>query len=115
LLFPFQQCRLEQRDLPVLVKVSVFEVGILPVADDQSFLALSPSDIDARFLEAPQVVLAPWAIEDVKCAITLLETLFDKGHQHPVLFLLAVEEGADVPLAIEDRTRQMDLLRVTHR
>jgi hypothetical protein len=60
------------------------------------------------------VVLAPVAVDDVERAITLLEPLLDVGQEHPVLFLLVVEEGADVPGAAEDRTGQPDLLGVTH-
>ena len=112
---PLEQHPLEQRDLPVLVEVPVLKVGILPVADYQSFLALGPSDINALFLQAPHVVLAPVAVDEVNGAIALLETLPDEGEQHPVLFLLAVEEGTDVPGAVEDRTGQVDLLVVTHR
>ena len=115
LLLPFEQLPLEQRDLPVLVEVPVLQVGILPVADDQPFLGLGPGRINARVLQAPHVVLAPVAVDDVERAITLLEPLLDVGQEHPVLFLLAVEEGTDVPGAAEDRTGQPDLLGVTHR
>jgi hypothetical protein len=73
--------------------------------DHQSFLAPGPGDIDSRLLQAPHVVLPPVGVDEVKCAITLLETLLDEGEQHSVFFLLAVEERTDVPLAIEDRTR----------
>jgi hypothetical protein len=54
-------------------------------------------------------------VDDVKCAIALLETLLDEGHEHFVLFVLAVEEGTNMPLAIQDRARQIDLFIVTHR
>ena len=56
LLLPIEQFPLEQRDLPVLVEVSVLQVGILPVAYDQAFLGLGRNQINARFLQAPHVV-----------------------------------------------------------
>src|SRR6266404_7035127 len=45
----------------------------------------------------------------------MLEALLDEGEEHPVLLLLAVEEGADMPGTVEDRARQPDLLWVAHR
>src|SRR5438270_13821950 len=47
--------------------------------------------------------------------VAVVETLLDEGEEHPVLLLLAVEEGTDMPGAVEDRTRQPYLLCLAHR
>src|SRR5205823_2014997 len=47
--------------------------------------------------------------------VALVEPLLDEGEEHSVLLLLLVEKGADMPGAVEDRTRQPDLLRRAHR
>src|SRR5207248_9619085 len=67
------------------------------------------------FLQAPQVLGAVPRVHHVEGPVALLEALLDEREEHPVLLVLTVEEGADVPGAVEDRTRQPDLLRVAHR
>src|SRR5258707_376730 len=42
-----------------------------------------------------------------------LEAALQEGYQHPVVFLLAVEEGTAVPFGTEPRSRQPDLVGVT--
>ena len=54
-------------------------------------------------------------MDHVEGPVTLVEPLLDEGKKHPILLLLAVKERADVPRAVEDRTRQPDLLWVAHR
>src|SRR5215217_619272 len=49
-------------------------------------------------------------VDDVKRLLTLLQAFLDEGKEDPVLLLPAVEEGTDVPMAIEDRTTETDLL-----
>ena len=64
------------------------------------------ADPDETSEQVTQVLRAvPW-IDHVEGPVALLEALLDEGEEHPVLLLLAVEEGADVPGAVEDRTRQ---------
>src|ERR1700722_19786425 len=53
-------------------------------------------------------------VNDMRCPIVLLETLFDKGEQDSVLLVLAVEKRADMPSAIENRTRQPDVFVIPH-
>src|SRR5712692_6503496 len=90
--------------------MSVPQVGILPAPDYQLPLALGSGHIDARFSQAPQMLRAvPW-IDHVEGPVALLEALLHGGEKHPVLVLFAVEECADMPGAVKDRTRQPYLL-----
>src|SRR5439155_2044593 len=91
------------------------QVGILPAPNYQLPLALGSGHVDARFLQVTQVLRAVLRIDDVEGPVALREALLDEGEKHPVLLLFAVEEGADMPGAVEDRTRQPYLLWAAHR
>src|SRR5438093_630190 len=91
---------------PEVVEVSVPQVGILPAPDFQLPLPFGFGHVDTHFLQAPPVLRAVPGIDDVKGPVALVEALLDEGEEHPVLLFLPVEEGADVPGAVEDRTRQ---------
>src|SRR5260370_30566755 len=94
--------------------MSVSQVGILPAPNYQLPLALGSGHVDARFLQVTQVLRAvPW-IDDVEGPVALREALLDEGEKHSVLLFFAVEEGTDMPGAVEDRTRQPYLLWVAH-
>jgi hypothetical protein len=56
----------------------------------------------------------PW-IDHVEGPVALREALLDEGEKHPVLLFFVMEEGANMPGAVEDRTRQPYLLWVAHR
>ena len=93
-------------DHPVLVEVVVLDVRLLPAADFQLALGLGVGHVDALLLQPPQVVGPVLRVDDVEGPVALLEAVLDERHQHPVLLLLGVEEGADVAGAAEDGPRQ---------
>src|SRR5712692_2106744 len=95
--------------------MSVPQVGILPAPNYQLPLALGSGHVDARFLQVTQVLRAVPRIDHVEGPVALVEPLLDEGEKHPVLLLFAVEEGTDMPGAVEDRTRQPYLLCLAHR
>ena len=101
-LLPFIKEGFEQGQHPVLVEVAVPQLGLLPAPDLQLPLPLGFGHVDARFLQTPQKLRAVPRIDHVEGAVALVESLLDEREKYPVLLLLVVEEGADMPGAVED-------------
>src|SRR5215470_5860102 len=96
LLFAAFKNLLDQSKHPLLIEMAVPQVRISPVAQLKLSALFCPSHIDAGQPQALEVLLTQLWIDNVKCFLTALESLFDKWQQHPILLIRAVKERADV-------------------
>jgi hypothetical protein len=57
--------------------------------------------IDTGATQSRQVIVAPGRTDEVNGFVAAVEAVFDKRHQHAVLFLAAVEKGTHVTAVIQ--------------
>src|SRR5438105_1208111 len=91
----------------VLIEPIVPEIGLLPGAHLQLARIHRPLHVDACFREPLQVFFELIGVHDVERSLSAVETLFDERAKHPVLFVDAIEEGADVTLSTQNAPRKL--------
>jgi hypothetical protein len=102
---------LYQREHLILIEPALAQIRILPAPDFELAGLFGAVNGDARLLQPPAVLGAMGVLDDVEGLFAVLDAFADEGEEHPVFFVLAVEERADVPGPSEGRTRQSHLLR----
>lgn len=96
----FEDC-LESLDHALAVEETIFQVGILPVANFELAGTFRGIDIDAGGAASAEVFLTIAGVDDVKQFLAPVESFLKEGHEDLVLFLSRVEKSADVPGLLE--------------
>src|SRR5258708_38631513 len=90
---------LDQSKHPILIEVAVAQICISPVAQLELAALFSRNHINAGRRQPLQVFLTQHGIDNMEDLLAALEAFLNERQQHPIFFLRAVKECADMALS----------------
>ena len=89
-----------------LIEPAAARVGVLLGCDFELPALLRRRDVDARGGQPIQMLSPVLGRKHVKGAVSATDAFADEGQQRAIFIIRRVEEGADVPVLAQHRTRE---------
>src|SRR5579859_1021007 len=113
LLRPRRQNFFDEGQHPVLIKMTIAQISILPAFHDQLSPLARRFRIDSCLSQAAKMVFHGARVDDVKRLLPTFDTFPNEREKYPVLFVWGVKERANVTLASERRVGKTNRLLAT--